>query len=417
MEKGSLAEREISRQNLKQHLRDSVIEGEAVAGDSNTVNGRKPSIAVFFTVLVCIGLFAFGVYYYVDHNVVYSYDVDWEREIVSDSQVTGAGDYVAFGGGIVRYSRDGAEYISQDGESIWERSYQMSSPIADSNDDYIVIADQGHTKMYILSSAGLIGQTDTLHPISKVTIADSGVVYAILNDTDADYITAYRSDGSALDLSVKSLISGDGYPFDVDVSPDGTQLLTSYVTVENEEIVNNVVFRNFGEVGINTDANRVVGGFSDEFEGHLAGTVHFSTDEYSQAFYDGGVVFFSTRVLNSPQVLENVSFTSDILSVGYNDRLVSVLLEGSDGENTLMIYSLEGKNLAEISVDSASNNMCVSANRVILFSEDHISVYGRNGNLHADISADSAKISKISASGTNRAFYIVSGSSLSRVTI
>lgn len=293
----------------------------------------------------------------------------------------------------------------------------MTTPIVDANDNYVVIADQGHTKLYILGSAGLYGETDTLYPISKVTVADTGVVYVVLNDSQADYITAIRPDGSNLDLTVRSVISGDGYPFDIDVSPDGTELLTSYVTVSNEEIVNYVVFRNFGEVGINADANRVVGGFSDEFEGHLAGKVHFSTDEYSQAFYDGGVVFFSTRVLNSPEVLSNISFEEEMLSVDYNSRLVAVLLQSNDGENSLRIFSAAGRSLADVSLDAEVKNLCVNGDRVIVYNEDHIYVYGRNGNLHGDLEVESLDVDKIISSGINRAFYMVKGSSLERISM
>lgn len=409
-----MANIDIEREKKKQRLRDNIIEGTVSDGEGV----RKPSLAMFLTVIICVILFGFGIYYYVEHNITYEYTVDWASDIeeissTSSNQIS----FVAFDGGLVTYSRDGAEFTDQDGQTIWERSYQMTTPIVDTSDGYIVIADQGYTRLYIFNSAGLLGETDTLQPISKIAISDGGIVYAVLNDADADYITAYRSDGSTIDLSVKSVISGDGYPFDIDVSPDGTELVTSYVTIENEQVVNNVVFRNFGEVGANESASRVVGGFQDEFEGHLAGSVHFSTNEYSQAFYDGGIVFFSTRVLNSPEVLSNISFEENVLSVQYNERLVAVLLEGTGEENTLRIFSIEGKSLAWLQLESDLKNLAVSGNRVIVYSDDHILIYGRNGNLHGDIQVDSSDVNEIKQSGTNRAFYIIRSGTVERATI
>ena len=78
----------------------------------------------------------------------------------------------------------------------------MNSPIIDVSAEYAVIADQGSTQIFIFSGTELSGASETILPISLVRIADNGVVYAVLNDSDAEYITAFRADGSAIDLSV-----------------------------------------------------------------------------------------------------------------------------------------------------------------------------------------------------------------------
>lgn len=381
--------------------------------------GKRIPFIVFLTAIFCVVLFGFGVYAFVEYSVRYEYNIDWERELESSDldAALNQTNFLGFDNGIIRYSRDGAELINEKKEDIWEKSYEMTSPIMDENESYLVIADQAGTKFYIFNSAGLVGEADSLHPISKVSIADNGVVYAVLNDSDADYIKAFRSDGSELDLTVKSVISGDGYPFDIDVSPSGTELITSYVSIKDDEIVNNVVFRNFSEIGINEDARRVVGGFSDEFKGHLAGKVHFSTDEYSQAFYDGGVVFFSTRVLNTPRVIKNVSFEESIVSIDYNERIVGLLLDGDGENNILRIFSAKGDDEGNVSVSSGVANITVNADRIILYGSDHIYVYGKRGNLLGDFTVNSADIKNIIPSGMNRAFYIVREDTIQRVTM
>ena len=45
---------------------------------------------------------------------------------------------------------------------------------------------------------------------------------------------------------MKSLLSGDGYPVDVSLSPGGTQWITSFMYLEDGMIKNKVVFYNFG---------------------------------------------------------------------------------------------------------------------------------------------------------------------------
>ena len=322
-----LTEDRMSREARKERLRKQIVSKE----DDSREGRKRPSLLVYVIGLLAAAAIIYGIYYYVNLSHRESFSVSWETSIQTEenSDAETFRGYAPFRGGIIRYTKDGAEFIDKKGNITWERSYQMNSPIIDVSAEYAVIADQGSTQIFIFSGTELSGASETILPISLVRIADNGVVYAVLNDSDAEYITAFRADGSAIDLSVKSVINGDGYPFDIDTSPDGTELISSYVSIENGQIVNDVVFRNFGSVGQNEDARRVVGGFRDEFAGCLAGRVHFSTNEYSQAFYNGGIVFFSTKVLNSPEVLANVSFAEDMLAIAYSDDTVAVLLDNS----------------------------------------------------------------------------------------
>ncbi len=52
------------------------------------------------------------------------------------------------------------------------------------------------------------------------------------------------------------------------LSRDGTQLMASYVFVQNGELKSWVVFYDFSEIG-KTIAGRLVGGFDEQFQGHL----------------------------------------------------------------------------------------------------------------------------------------------------
>ena len=322
----------MSREANKQRLKQNVISRNDVMGEGK----RHPSLLVYVITAFSIAAFIYGAYYYTTCTMRSDYSVSWQvNDKTEDGEIETFRGFREFAGGIIKYTKDGAEYVDKKGSVVWERSYQLNAPIIDTGDEYAVIADQGATSIYIFNNSEVTGVSETILPISLVKISDTGIVYAVLNDSDAEYITAFRPDGSAIDLSVKSIVNGDGYPFDIDTSPDGTELITSYAGIEGGKIANSVVFRNFGSVGQNADARRVVGGFKDEFAGHMTGRVHFSTNEYSQAFYDGGIVFFSTKVLNSPEVLKNVVLDRKMLAIAYNDKMTAVLLDNgqpvSDG--------------------------------------------------------------------------------------
>lgn len=314
----------MNRETRKNRLRQQVVMQEQ--GAESGQKRRRPFKWLLGIVVVLL-LLGIGFCFYQVHRHSTAYETVWEKDFAEGGQKAEAFvGYETFAKGFIRYSKDGAAYYNADGKTIWERSYQLDAPVAAVSAKYAAIADQGGSKIYIFNESGNTGAVSTVRPVRKVTIADTGLVYAILQDDSAEYITAFRYDGSPIDLSVKSVLTGDGYPIDIAVSPDGSQLITTYAAIENGAVVNRVVFRNFGEIGKNADARRIVGGFSDDFAGHMAGRVYFSDDSHAQAFYDGGIVFFSTKVLTSPSVLKKVSFSDPILSIAMSKDYVAVIL-------------------------------------------------------------------------------------------
>ncbi|MDD5832040.1 MAG: DUF5711 family protein [Clostridiales bacterium] len=402
-----------SREAKKRRLRDNIIISKESGKDSKGL-----SLIVFIVLLICAAGIAFGAYWMLNRNLSESYSIMWVKSQDSEEgPVETFKGYKSFAGGIIRYTKDGAEYIDRGGNIVWERSYQLNSPIVDVSEKFAVIGDQGSTKLYIFDSKGMTGSSETLLPVSILRIADSGVVYAVLNDNAAEYITAFKPDGSAIDLSVKSIFKGDGYPFAIDSSPDGTELITSYISIESGVPVNDVVFRNFGAIGQNEDARRIVGGFRDEFAGHMVGSVNFSTNEFSQAFYDGGVVFFSTEVLNSPEIIVNHSFEERIESVDASGETVALLLEADKGAGNqkLVIFSVRGEKKAEIELDFDCQEMCMTESFTVLRSENRLYVYGKNGVLRAEFEYTDGDIVEIAGGGEKDELFVITAADIVRI--
>ena len=220
----------------------------------------------------------------------------------------------------------------------------------------------------------------------------------------------FKADGSGIDLSVKSIITGDGYPIDIAVSPDGTELITSYVSIENSQTIPKVIFRNFDEVGQAADARRVVGGFTDEFAGHLVGKVNFSSNEYSQAFYDGGIAFFSTKVLTSPELLANVTFEEEINSIAYSKDYAAVVLNTNTGEMPykLVVFKANGTKLSETEFNFPYTSFEINGDYILLYNETACRVYNTRGHelLAADLPAQTSFMVKTGFMGE----FLIGGS-------
>ena len=386
--------------------------------DSGTDKGadregkKRPSLRVVLIIALILIAALGGIYLFLSTRHMTDYSIVWEKR---DTSVTDPGTtfkgYEIFSGGIINYSKDGASYSDKKGDAVWERSYQMNSPRAFVREGYAAIADIGGTQLYIFDTETNTGAVETSYPLVDAAVSAEGVVYTVLTDGNAEYINAYRADGSPIDLSVKSLMTGDGYPLDISASPSGSQLITAYVGVNGSSIGSSVVFRNFDDIGQNADARRIVGGFADEFEGHYVGKVNFSTEDHSQAFFDGGIVFFSTRVLTSPEVIGRAEIEGEMLSIACSERYVAAIVRDTEGEMPyrLLIYEADGDLAGEAAFDMQYTGFDISGKEIYVYNDSELRIYTAGGREKAYISTDEFSISKVVKGKLPSSYMIVDG--------
>ena len=395
------------RENRKNELRKRIVDTDRLkqqeAIQNRDLRKNKGSRRIIFIILAVIIVMALAaVAYYLLRRRYQGFSVNWSVDMTADTGAVESDyeDYQIYADGFLKVTRDGATYINSAGKIIWNQAFEMNSPCVTVNGDYCAIGDQGKTSIFIMNTSGTTGQAETNLPINKLSIAETGVVYALLEDSSASYITVFTREGAALDISIKSILDGDGYPIDIAVSPDGTELIASFAYIDNGTIGNKIIFYNLDEVGQNAGSNRVVGGFTDDFAGHLTGRVHFSDNTYAQAFYDGGIAFFSTKVLTSPELLQNVAIEDTIKAISYSDDYVGTVTLNSD-ENTpeaynLTVYRVNGQMVFTVPVSFNVSGFDIDQGMVFLYNDKNLRVYDMSGNIKFDGSID-RPISKVSA--------------------
>lgn len=403
---------DIERENRKQELRRRVVDTKDLlqqqeAEQAEEKGKRRRSrrrFLVFLVVVLVLGALVAGAIYMMKRPYT-GFSQNWRNSFTGENGVSESDyeDYEIFGDGFLKVTRDGATYIDSSGKTIWNQSYEMNSPYVSISGDYCAIADQGKTAIYIMNKTGTTGQAETNLPITKISVAGTGVTYALLEDSKASYITVFSKEGAALDISIKSVLDGDGYPVDIAVSPDGTELIASFASIENGTIQNKVIFYNLSEIGQNAGSNRVVGGFTDDFSGHLAGRVHFSDDTHAQAFYDGGIAFFSTKVLTSPELTEKVEIEQTIQAITYADDYIGVITDNSDSETsadpyTLTVYRLNGQTVFSTPFQLNYTNFDIDQDRVLVYNNTTLQLYDMSGTLkysgNIDTSISRARVAR-----------------------
>lgn len=250
----------MSRENKKKQLKRQIVPSGSPfqeEEDSREIVHKAHQRVVrkrLIILAVLVGLAAIAalvLFRYERYHTFTDYQTVWERDLVAEAQeaaAQGEGSFCGyrdFGDGVLKYTKDGATYLDAKGKVVWVQSYEMRTPVVSVNGDFVAIGDQQGNSIYICDKNGTQGQATTLLPILRVTVSAKGVVAALQEDSKASYIYLYKRDGSPLDIMVKSLLSGDGYPVDLSLSPNGTQLITSYMYLDQGVIKCKIVFYNF----------------------------------------------------------------------------------------------------------------------------------------------------------------------------
>ena len=320
----------ISIESINRNRTD--FDEEDFEDDEQERSGEKPDIRKILAFSFIIAIFVFlGSFLYIKFHKYTKYTLVAEKAISAGSFV----GYKSFDSNVLKYSKDGALYMASSGKELWVESYEMKDPVVAVSKSYAAVGDRKGTKILTFTKDGKVGEIKTLLPLTKIVISDFGVVAAVLEDNNASYISFYDYDGKTLDISVKSKLSGDGYPTDISLSPNGKQLMVSYQYLDSGDLKGRVVFYDFSEIGKSV-ANRFVGGFDEDFAQSLIARVRHIDSTYSFAAADTGIYFFSSKNLLSPELVKK--YTTDkenaeeIYSIDYNDKYVGVVYKIIDGE-------------------------------------------------------------------------------------
>ena len=395
---------QMSRESKKERLREQIVPepGKETQESQQEIRAAHRSVIrkrlrIAGIVLAVVAVFGIGIYYYDIYHQYTGYQVAWEKEFASNTAQddgqsateSGVVGYETFGSGLLKYSKDGASYIDSRGKVVWNLGYEMKSPIVSINGEYAAIADQQGTSVYICNLSGEQGQATTLLPIQRVTISAKGVTAVLEENSSASYINMFHRDGSDLAISVKSLLSGDGYPIDLNFSPDGAQLVVPYLYIDGGILKSKVVFYNF--VLGKDNGKRIVGSFYPEALGEgMVSRAHFMDDDHCVLFSDKGLVFVSTRVQTQPSAQVPVEIAQKILTIDYTSQYVALITENAEGSEPyrLYVYRKDGSKVMDTPFNFQYSKMNLQKDRIYLYNESACQVYNLQGVKKLDATFD-----------------------------
>ncbi len=427
----------INRELKKQQLRKQIVsnpnpmrtgsssyQGDGQEDEGSGLGGsgllRRGIITSMVVVLIVIAIAGIAMYQNTYRRYT-EYTVSWEADLLAGDG-SGAGvessftAYEDFGENLIKYTKDGATYFDAKGKAAWVQAYEMKAPIIAINGDYAAIADQQGNQIYIFDKNGCQGTATALLPISKVSVSAKGVVAVILEDARSNYITLFKKDGSTL-VVIKSRLSGNGYALDISLSPEGNQIICSYMYINQGMMDCRVVFYNFSEIGKNSET-RLVGGFDEVFKGCIVPRVHFLDETYSFACSDKGLSFFSSKNLASPELLLQVPMESRIRTLFYSKSYVGVILDNEEGEAPyrMEIYRPSGELALKKEFNFRYQEAAFDGDQILLWNESGFEAYNLSGTQKFG-GEFGGSVSKVMTGRYLNSYQIISSGKLTEITL
>ncbi len=359
-------------------------------------------IAIVALVLVFVPIIRDGVTY-TGYDVLDSVNCD-------DNEST---NYIAYLDGYIKYSNDGVSYYNNKGIAVWNQTVSMKNPQIKVCDNAVAVGDINGSTICVFNKDGMLGTIDTSLAISQIEVAKQGVVAAVLEDNEANYINLYNTDGSRI-YSVKTTLSGDGYPIDISISEDATKLVASYLYVSGESVKTNVVFYNFSDVGQN-ETERVVGGFS-HYESTIVGDVKFINKTTAIAVGENVLSIYTIK--EYPSEPKEITINNEIERVFFSDKYIGVVLNNSDSGDLykLHVYDTTGKCVCETTYNMQYDSVEFDGKSIIMCNSSGFVIMNFKGKVLADMSVE-LPLEHLLATGTRGRYIMVNSKYIQNIKL
>ena len=342
----------------------------------NRMDGRLPKIVA---VIVVIIIFA-GIYMIFVDRGYNGYEVVEETGVKNASML----DYAPYQNSLLKFSKDGATYVDEKGKAVWNETFAMKMPTADVSGEYAAIADMNGNDVYIFNTQGKVSNTTMPYKICDIAVASQGEFAVILEDEKVNYINIYDKNGEQIS-EIQTTIDKSGYPMDMDLSSDGTKLFSTYLYLDGVDVKNGLAAYNFGPVGVNENADRLMGGY--QLEDTLVPKVEFLDNNTICAFGDNQVILYSMR--EKPSEKARIALKSEVQSVIYNDKYVGIVISNEEETKkneekapyVLELYNTNGRKVMTQKIDFSYENVRMTKDEIVFTGGTECRIYTVKGKL------------------------------------
>ena len=383
---------------------------EEVNNSADTGEGaRRINLVLVLIVIAVFAAAAAATWFHFRTKTYKGYKVVSENETAYDSTA----EYIVLSDNLLKYTMDGVSYINKGGDIVWTAGINMNSPKAVARGDYAVVADMRGNSVCVFDREGEVSNLTMPFTICDVDIAKQGAFAVVLESDKTNYINLYNKLGELV-YEMQTTIDKSGYPLDISISEDGKKLFTSYISVGASGIENRLAAYNFGDVGQNSNADRMVGGYKMEDE--TVAKLCFVDNDTVVAFGTSTISTYSMKELPDRRAV--IELNKPVRSIFYDSEIIGFVQEtnelvtgtDTDAEDAahkykVTAYSLKGNKIFEKYIDFDYENVSANKGELIVTGGSECLVLRSNGTVKFSGKLDGHIVSMVPGAGKNE--YVV----------
>ena len=328
---------------------------------------RSHKLTFFYRTVLCILLLTVVIAFLI---------LQWKNKVFTESIVASSHSVTIvqganvknLDGSILLYSKDGASCIDSRGNAVWNRTYEIQTPLISTCGQTAAIGDYNGRAIYVVDKYGIKGTVKTNLPIRNFCVSENCVVAAVLDDVDVTRIYVYNANEDTETPIVESRATMDksGYPVSISLSPNGKIMAISYLYVDSGNMKSSVAFYNFGEVGKNESDNYVSG---YDYAGTILPYIQFMNNDTSFGVSDDRIVFFSGA--EKPANIASNLLEEEVQSIYYNENYVGLVFINQSGESAyrLDVYNTSGSKRHSQLFDIEYTDIVLNKDQIIIYND------------------------------------------------
>ena len=357
-------------------------------------------------IILGVGGLLFFSYFYTNSTYKF-YQVASEVERSDSNNVT----YQYFQKNLLKYSNSGISLIDTKGKTQWNGGFDMKQVQVDICGNKVLAADIGGNSFYIYDGTSEGVKMDTTYPIVRAKVSSKGVAAVLEQDTDTNALKLYNpySNLNRLLAEIPTSVVDDGYPLDFDISPDGNNVVVSYMLVDGTQTKCLVNFYNFSEVGV--DEGILVGG--KEYGDDMISGIEFLDNDRVVIYRESGFDIYKNMRRPEPVFEKNVSGL--ILSIADSSEYIAVV--SSDEamiEKTLTVYDLNGEVVLTKPMHYVYSEMRIYGEEFYFYGKHHADIMRLNGSTKFSADFDT-EVDAVFPGGKSVEYLVIDHLSIKRV--
>ncbi len=345
---------------------------------------------VFFLVLVLIAALAALIAMEYGRTVTNGKIVPRENKTINSFKYDAGSkaDFAVFGENIYYCTKDGMQFLSSSGNTIWNDTYNMTTPYIVQNGGVVGVSEHKGRVLIVYNGSGKLYSVEEQNKIVGFSVNSVGFSSVITSNDSEFQVDVYDSNGEKTFYG--SFQPLQGMPISSSVSKDGNILAVSFLSIDDIDVQSKVLFYDISPQTKKTGetSSSVFASFHEE--NAVCGVVNFFDETSVAVVSDKSLNFISVNPKANEKYLEKwktefknqikqVAFDSSFNTfVAFGDKLINA---GKDAleSGTLQCFDKDGTKKFDIFTNRKITGIYPSEENFIVGMDRKFQAYSNSG--------------------------------------